>query len=130
MREEVPWSRRIMGYAYMRMSQWPEAITQLRMALSMTPHDNEARRLLVDAYNTYGVELAQAQKFGEAIGEFRVALALDEHNASARYNLATALFDNGSVKESFVEAQRAVTLGPTNADAHNLVGRLLAMQGR
>ncbi len=130
MREEVPWSRRIMGHAYMRLSKWPEAIAQLRMVLTMTPHDDEARRLLVDAYNTHGVELAQAQTFGEAIGEFRLALGLDDRNASARYNLATALFDNGQLQDSFVEAQRALTLSPTNADAHHLVGKLLALQGR
>ncbi len=129
-REEVPWSRRMMGIAHAQMSRWPEAITQLRMALSMAPQDAEARRILVDAYNRYGIEFAEAQKFEEAIVQFRRGLALDENNSSLRYNLATALFDNGELKESFGEAQRTVALDPSNADGYNLLGKLLAMQGQ
>ena len=129
-REEAPWSRRLMGFSHARMSHWPEAITQLRLALSMTPQDSEARRVLVDAYNSYGIELAQLQRYDEAIPQFRRGLALDENNASLRYNLATALFDKGDIKESFGEAQRAVSLDPANADGYNLLGRLLAMQGQ
>ena len=41
-------------------AKWAEAIAQLRLTLGMTPNDAEARRLLVDAYSSYGVELAQA----------------------------------------------------------------------
>ncbi len=130
MREEAPWSRRVMGHAYARLSRWPDAIAELRMTLAMTPHDAEARRLLVDAYNSHGVDLAQAQKYNEAIVQFRHALGLDERNASARYNLATALFDAGQLKEAFVEAERALALNPANADAHHLMGKLLALQGR
>ena len=43
MREEVPWSRRVMGHAHARLSRWPDAIAQFRMTLAMTPHDGEAR---------------------------------------------------------------------------------------
>ena len=130
MREEVPWARKVMGHAYLRLSRWPDAIAQLRMVLVMTPHDAEARRLLVDAYNSYGVDFAQAGRFDEAIAEFRHALDLDDRNASARYNLATALFDKQQLADSFLEAERALALDPANADAHHLVGKLLALQGR
>jgi tetratricopeptide (TPR) repeat protein len=130
MREEVPWSRRVMGHAYARLSRWPDAVAQLRMVLAMTPHDAEARRLLVDAHNSHGVDLAQSGRFKEAIVEFRHALSLDDRNVSARYNLATALFDDQQLKESYTEAERALVLSPTNADAHHLIGKLLALQGR
>jgi Flp pilus assembly protein TadD len=100
------------------------------MVLTMTPNDAEARRLLVDGYNTYGVSLAEAGDFGSAISQFKNALALDDRNESARYNLATALFDAGRMHESFIEIERALALGPANADAHHLKGKLLALQGR
>ena len=130
MREEVPWSRRVMGHAFLRRSKWPDAIAQFRMTLAMTPHDAEARRHLVDAYNSYGVDLAQAQKFDAAIVQFRHALWYDERNPSARYNLAAALFDAGQMNEAFTESERALKVDPTNADAYHLMGKLLALQGR
>ena len=130
MREEVPWSRRLMGHAFLRLSKWPDAIAQLQMTLTMTPDDAEARRLLVDAYNSYGVDLAQAQKFGDAIAQFRYAVSYDEGNATARYNLAAALFDAGHMNEAFIEGERALNADPTNADAYHLKGKLLALQGR
>jgi len=119
-----------MGHAFSRLAKWPEAITQFQMTLAMTPHDAEARRLLVDAYNSYGVDLAQAQKFNDAIVQFRHALSYDERNPSARYNLAAALFDAGQTNEAFTESERAINADPTNADAYHLMGKLLALQGR
>jgi Tfp pilus assembly protein PilF len=130
MREEVPWARRVMGHAYIRLGKWPDAIAQLRMTLAMTPADTEARRLLVDAHNSYGVDLAQAQTFVDAIAQFRAALGYDDRNASARYNLATALFDVGQTNDAFTEVERAIAVDPANADAHHLKAKLLALQGR
>ena len=34
------------------------------------------------------------------------------------------------LKEAFVEAEHALAVNPTNADAHHLMGKLLALQGR
>ena len=130
MREEVPWSRRLMGHAYARLSRWPDAIAQLRMTLAMTPADAEARRILVDSYNSYGIDLAESQNFPAAITAFRDALGLDDRNATARYNLATALFDAGQMQESLTHAQLALAQNPDNADAYHLVGKLMALSGR
>ena len=130
MREEAPWARRVMAQAYARQRKWPEAIEQLQLTLGMTPNDAEARTLLVDAYNSYGVELAQTGKFGDAIAALRSALSYDDRNASARLNLATALFDAGRLDEALDQAGRALALNRANADAHHLVGKLLALHGR
>ena len=130
MREEAPWARRVMAQDYARQLKWPEAIEQLRMTLAMTPQDAEARRLLIDAYVSRGIELAEAQKFNDAISDFRSALSYDERNANARYNLGTALFDAGQLSEALVEAERALALNPASADAYHLKGKLLALQGR
>jgi Tfp pilus assembly protein PilF len=130
MREEAPWARRVMGHAYARLRRWPDAIAQLQLTMAMTPHDAEARTLLVDAHNSHGIGLARAEKFNEAIAQFRHALSIDERNASAQYNLATALFDGGQLEAALIEAERALVLQPTNADAHHLIGKLLALQGR
>lgn len=130
MREEAPWARRVMAQAYGRQLKWPEAVAQLRMTLAMTPHDAEARRLLIDAYVSRGIELAEAQKFTDAIAEFHSALGYDDGNANARYNLATALFDAGQLNDALVEAERVLVLSPASADAYHLKGKLLALKGR
>ena len=130
MREEAPWARRVMAQAYSRQLKWPEAIAQLRLTLGMTPNDAEARRLLVDAYNSYGVELAQARRFDDAIAALQGALTYDDRNASARLNLATALFDAGRLDEALDQARRALALNQGSADAHHLLGKLLALHGR
>ena len=130
MREEAPWATRVMAQAYARQLKWAEAIAQLQSTLGMTPNDAEARRLLVDAYNSYGVELAQAGKFDDAITALRSATSYDDRNASARLNLATALFDAGRLDEALDQAGRALALNRASADAHHLVGKLLALRGR
>ena len=119
-----------MAQAYGRQLKWPEAVAQLRMTLAMTPYDAEARRLLIDAYVSRGIELAEAQKFDDAITAFRSALSYDDSNANARYNLATALFDAGQLNEALVEAERVLVLSPASADAYHLKGKLLALEGR
>ena len=130
MREEAPWAHRMMARAYAAQTKWTDAIEQLRTTLAMTPHDAEARTLLVDAYNARGVELAQAQRFDHAIVEFQSALGYDDRDVSARFNLATALFDAGRLDEALDHARRALALHPGNADGHHLVGKLLALRGR
>ena len=129
-REEAPWSRRLMGFSHARMSRWPRRLP------SCGSH-SRCRRMTVkrDASSSthttaMGSSSRRLQKYYEAITQFRLGLSLDENNASLRYNLATALFDKGDIKESFDEAQRAVSLDPANADGYNLLGRLLAMQGQ
>ena len=129
MREEAPWSHRVMGQAHARQGNWPAAIANLKTTLAMTPHDVEARRLLIDSYGAYGTELAMQGRFEEAIAEFRRGLQLDENRATLRYNLAVALFDKRDVDGAMAEAQRALALDRANADTYNLVGRLLATQG-
>ena len=132
MREEAPWSRRVMGHAYARLSR----LARGNRAASHDacddpdttprPEGSSSTRTTAMASN-----LAQAQKFDEAIAALPPrARAYDDRNASARYNLATALFDAGQLKEAFVEAERALALNPANADAHHLMGKLLALQGR
>jgi Flp pilus assembly protein TadD len=129
-REEVPWSRRVMGHAYAIGHKWPEAITQLRMVLAMTPGDRRARDLLINALDGHGIELGSHGKFPEALATFRRALELDPKNASARHNLATALLDSGDPDGALTEAQHAMLLNPTYAGTHNLIGRALALQGK
>jgi tetratricopeptide (TPR) repeat protein len=130
MREEVPWARRLRGNSYIMLSKWPEAIAELRLALSMTPHDRQSQTLLASALNSQGIELGTAGKHDQAAAAFRQALAIDPDSAGVRHNLATALLDSGDITGAMAEAERNIERHPADAASYDLIGRALAMQGK
>ncbi|MSO57363.1 MAG: tetratricopeptide repeat protein [Acidobacteria bacterium] len=130
MREEVPDARRIIGHASIELRKWSDAVGELRLALSMRPEDREARRLLVIALGSQGIEFAGTGNFQDAIAAFSRAVELDPNDAGARHNLATALLDGGDIPRALVEARQAVGLDPTDAGSYDLIGRALSLQGK
>ena len=129
-REEIPWARRIRGHIYVLQHNWPRAIGELRVGLSMMPRDKEMQTLLASALNGQGIDLGTAGKHAEAAAAFRRALELDPDSASVRHNLATTLLDSGDLVGALAEAQRNLDRHPTDAGSYDLIGRALAMQGK
>jgi tetratricopeptide (TPR) repeat protein len=129
-REEIPWASRTIGHALTLQHKWPQAINQLRVALSMAPYDAQMNTLLASAYFGQGVALVDSQHFQDAAQSFRQALTFDPNSISLRHNLAAALIDSGDVAGGLAEAQQTITQHPTDADSYNLMGRALAMQGK
>ena len=129
MREETPWARRTIGHAYSVQGKWPEAITQFRMVLAMTPYDTQTRRLYADALNSYGIELGTSGEHVRAVEAFRGSLAQNPDGSAVRHNLATALLDSGDLPGAAAAAGKALEQSPTDAGLYNLRGRALAMQG-
>jgi tetratricopeptide (TPR) repeat protein len=129
LREEVPWARRLAGNAYAVQHDWPHAIAQLTLALSMAPTDVETRRLLVEALSSQGVAQVDGRNFDQAIATFRRAVSLDATRVDVRQNLAAALIDSGDAAAAEHEARQAVAIGP-DADSYDLLGRALALQGK
>jgi tetratricopeptide (TPR) repeat protein len=85
LREEVPLARRAIGNAHALQRQWPEAILQYRLALSMVPSDQATRRLLIDTLTNQGMVLASAGRLADAIATFRQAVNLDSTNVMASH---------------------------------------------
>ena len=77
-----------------------------------------------------GIALVAAERPDEALDVFRRAVELDPGNADRRRNLATALFDSRNIDEAALHARQAVALRPGDPAAHDLFGRILAVQGR
>ena len=96
----------------------------------MTPSDRDARRLLIDALTNQGTSLARAGKFSDATHAFRRAVELDPADIIARHNLAMALYDSGDIDGALREARRTLTSDSRHAASYDLVGRVLAQQGR
>jgi tetratricopeptide (TPR) repeat protein len=128
-REEMPWSRRVIGHTYALEKRYPEAITQLRMALALTPGDADATRLLVEVLDRQGVEQGMAGRPEEAVKSFQAAVEIDPRNASVRHNLATALLDTGNLEAGIAAARESLAMNASDALSQNLLGRALAMQG-
>ncbi|HEY6360493.1 MAG TPA: tetratricopeptide repeat protein [Vicinamibacterales bacterium] len=152
-------ARQLLGQAFARQQQWPQAIEQYRRVLTMNPsrvqrHETEAllgtalvraehyeealalyRRYLVerpadvDALTNVGIALVATNKLEDALGAFRRAVELDPRNGDMRRNLAAALFDHREIDEAAVHAEQAVALQPADPTAHDLFGRILAVQG-
>jgi tetratricopeptide (TPR) repeat protein len=130
LREEIPWSRRLIGQAYAAQRKRPEAIAEFRAVLAMTPHDALARNLLIDMLLGYGVELGTAGKHDEAVAVFRQGVELDPTNARLRANLTTALLEAGDPVGAATEARHAIAMNETDAVSYDLLGRALALQGK
>jgi tetratricopeptide (TPR) repeat protein len=128
-REEIPWARRTIGHALSLQRKWPQAIDQLRVALSMAPFDGQTKSLLAAAYSGQGLVLVDRGQFREAAQSFREALKFDPDSAKLRHNLAAALIDGGDLAGGLAEAQQTSARYPTAAGAHDLIGRAQAMQG-
>jgi tetratricopeptide (TPR) repeat protein len=129
-REEIPWARRIRGHVYVLQRNWPRAIGELRVGLTMTPHDTEMQTLIASALNGQGIDLGTAGRHADAAAAFRQALAIDPASASVRHNLATALLDSGDLEGAMAEAHRNLERHPADAGSYDLIGRALATQGK
>jgi tetratricopeptide (TPR) repeat protein len=130
MLDVVPSARRILGDAFVNLRDWPRAIAEYRLALSMISHDAETKRQLAAAMNNQALALVDAGRLDEAVKMFRSAVEWDPQNWSARHNLAAALLDHHDAAGAEVEARRAIETNPTDAGPHDLLGRALAIQGK
>jgi Flp pilus assembly protein TadD len=129
-REEIPWARRTIGHALSLQGKWPQAINELRVALSMAPNDGQTKTLLAGAYFGQGIAFADAERFTDAAQSFREALKIDPDSTRLRHNLAAALIDSGDLTGGLAEARQAVAGDPADASSYDLIGRALAMQGK
>ena len=137
--------------------QVAEASKFLRPVLALDPSRIEANLVLGDAlfaggsfadaatyYETYlrhqptnvgvvqklGIALVNAGNADGALAVFRRAAEIDPTNSTSQRDLAYVLYDRGRLDEAADHAARAVALTPDVAAAHDILGRVWAMQGK
>jgi len=93
-----------------------DAVNELRRAAYLAPYEEEPHRLLGQLYQRAG-------RLAEAIDELTVALWARE-TAAGRIALGTALLENGDRDGARREAERALVLQPSSADAKALLKRI------
>jgi hypothetical protein len=104
--------------------QWPErASLHYREHLQRRPHD-------ADALVNLGMALVMLGQIDDALPAFHRAVDARPGHGRARLTLARALFGGGDLPGAATHAEVAVTLLPHDPDAHDLLGRTRAAQGR
>jgi tetratricopeptide (TPR) repeat protein len=119
-------ARLMMGRALLPRREYPTAIEQFRLVLSMTARDDDSHTI---AIGLMADALFGQDRFDEAAKYYRGYLAAKPDDISARGNLAKTLFNKGDVDGAAAEA-RAILRIRDDAVARDLLGRALASQGK
>jgi hypothetical protein len=115
---------RTLGDALLLGLLWPErAVLHYREYLRQRPYD-------ADALLNLGIALVSSGRTGEAMPALQAAVEAGPDHGRARLTLARALFGSRDLAGAAVHAERAVLLLPQDPGAHDLLGRILAVQGR
>jgi tetratricopeptide (TPR) repeat protein len=89
-----------LGYCFLRLGWFEEAVKVYTELLRADPFDNDSRFYLASAY-------ASLKWTGDAIKELRTILASDPNDVLAYHDLALCYRDLGWMKESLEEMKRA-----------------------
>jgi tetratricopeptide (TPR) repeat protein len=107
-----------LGNTLLEEGQTDQAISHLREAVTLQPHDGTYRYNLANA-------LAHQRNFSEAFAAYRDALSALPDSAEIRNNFAIALVEAGQSDEAVEEFKTAVRIKPDYVKAHYNLGRLL-----
>jgi probable HAF family extracellular repeat protein len=102
----------------MRPSRYDEALSYLRVALSLRPESP-------GAVLNIGHVLQEAERTDEAIAAYEQAIRLKPDYAMAHGNLGGALIDAGRFDEAIRACREAIRLNPSSHVAHQNLGRAL-----
>ncbi|MBR4569981.1 MAG: tetratricopeptide repeat protein [Candidatus Riflebacteria bacterium] len=84
-----------------------------KLAIKYWKHSLEIQPDKVETMNNIGVSYAILTNYGQACVWYKKALEIDSDYALAHFNLATALYEIGELKESLENAEKAMELDPT-----------------
>lgn len=116
-------SWKLLGVALMQLGRNTDALTPMRKAATLLPHDAEA-------HNNLGITLNSLGQHEEAEASCRRALAINPNDAQTHGNLGVALQDSGALDAAEASYRRALELAPNYARAHNNLGALLQSRQR
>jgi len=111
-----------LGLALKLQDKLPEAVTELRAAEALDPHQP-------DAPYTLGVTLWQMGDADGAVSELKKAIAAKPDYAEAFYTLGTVLKQQSKLQESADALREAIRLQPDFAGAHTTLAPVLRQLG-
>ena len=99
------------GLAYLRKSQYDEAIIELNKAIEIYP-----RYAL--AYNDRGVAYLRKKQYDRAISDFTMTLDINPKHHHAHYNRGIAYLDKRNYGEAISNLNQAIELDPSNPEIY------------
>ena len=142
----------LLGMAYARREDWPQAIACFRRGIELQPGAAACHHVLAEALHQNGQDdaamehyrtarrldpysnpvhmslahaLGRANRWEEAIPEIRAALALQTEDGNNWSTLAQALGRTGKIEDAVVAYREALRLSPESAAAHVNLGTAL-----
>jgi tetratricopeptide (TPR) repeat protein len=105
-----------LGYCYLRLGWFEDAVKVYKQLLEDYPHDPDIRFYLASAY-------ASLKWTGEAIAELKTILRLDPNDVLARHDLSLCYREKGWLRESLEEMRKANEHAATygNAEEREIV---------
>ena len=110
------------GSIYMNIGRLDEAVVELKKALSINPHFEEAHNNLGIAYYRQGL-------IRDAIDEYKKTLEINPDFAEAHYNLGVAYAGKGMMDEAISEYKKVLAIKPNYAKARNNLGAAYLRKG-
>ncbi|MGD0388297.1 MAG: tetratricopeptide repeat protein [Tepidisphaeraceae bacterium] len=111
-----------LGRGLQKQNRLTESADALRRSLAINPRFHQA-------LNELGTVLGQMKAHEEAIDAFRRSLQILD-SAEVRYNLGTALFESGRLKEAIGEYRKAESLGLGDPKLYNNLGAVYRQLGQ
>ena len=109
--------RREIAVQAIQNGEYPEAIRELKKAISVNPD-------YPDLHNYLGIAYGNSGLADDAIEEFETALKINPFYLKARLNLALALYDQGRFEDAQDHIERVLSVQPENQLAKNLLAEI------
>jgi Flp pilus assembly protein TadD len=131
--QELPHSTEIhqtLGIAFLKLGRWVEAAHEFRTVLSISPGHANALDGLTTVSIRHGGELLKSGRTNDAAGFLSASLTVQSDFVQRCLSSSRTLARSGSFEGAIDRARLATWLAPGNADAHELLGILLAQNGQ
>ncbi len=121
---------------------WPPKIAELQTLYAQNPQNTQVASALANAYNNYGVLLAQNKQWSDAQSYLQQAISISPNPEPIRKNLSNIYYEQGlemykdrsgaystyTAHNAEQIAQQAIALNPQNANAYLLLGDVNYME--
>lgn len=123
------------------LSYWPPLIEKLEAQYAAHPQDPQVSASLANAYNNYGVLLAQQKQWAQSASYLQQAININPDNSSIKKNLSNVYYEQGlalyqdhahfttyTASNAKQIANKAIAADPNNVNGYLLLGDIEYME--